>query len=118
MTNKIRCRFCKSKETKKDGIRKTENRGGVQRYKCKKCGKRFIQKDAFFRMRNKSNKVTLCMDLLQRGFIKENTRASTSILSKKLSLFYNLQMDNKVCFSNGKLHRQAENSIWKAFRRG
>ena len=67
MTNKIKCRFCGSEETKKDAKRKTKFRGEIQRYKCKKCGKRFIEKDAFFRMRNAPNKITLCLDLYYKG---------------------------------------------------
>jgi len=67
MTNKTKCRFCGSKETKKDGVRTTNNRGKIQRFKCKKCGKRFVQKDAFFRMRNAPNKITLCLDLYYKG---------------------------------------------------
>lgn len=81
MENKIKCRFCGSEETKKDAKRKTKFRGEIQRYKCKKCGKRFIQKDAFFRMRNPSNKITLCMDLYYKG-------VSLRKIQEHLQVFY------------------------------
>ena len=42
MENKINCPNCKTENIKKDGKRKTENRGLIQRYKCLECRKRFI----------------------------------------------------------------------------
>ena len=66
MENKIRCSKCKSKEIKKDGKRKTQNRGKVQRYKCKTCSNRFIT-DPFARMRNSPQKITCALDLFYRG---------------------------------------------------
>ncbi len=44
--NKICCPNCKSNNTKKDGKRKTENRGLIQRFKCKECSYRFVKDDA------------------------------------------------------------------------
>jgi len=35
--NKIICSCCKGKSVKKNGTRKTENRGNIQRYKCRGC---------------------------------------------------------------------------------
>ncbi len=79
MKNKANCPRCKSKEVRKDGKRKTENRGLIQRYKCKKCNKRFVKDDGFYRMRNNPQKVTLCLDLFYRGVstrkIREHLRA-------------------------------------------
>ena len=67
MKNKERiCPKCKSKEIKKDGKRKTENRGKVQRYKCKCCSNIFIT-DPFARMRNTPQKITCALDLFFRG---------------------------------------------------
>jgi len=62
----IICPKCKSKEIKKDGKRKTDNRGNVQRYKCKCCSNRFIT-DPFARMRNTPQKITCALDLFFRG---------------------------------------------------
>ena len=64
MENKqLQCPKCKSKQYKKDGFRGTENRGKIQRYKCKECSYRFVEDDGFFRMRNSPKKITLCLDL-------------------------------------------------------
>ena len=53
MTNKeIKCPICESKELIKRGVIKTESKGDRQRYGCKKCGKRFIPDEPFFRMSN------------------------------------------------------------------
>jgi len=54
--NKICCPKCNSQSNKKDGKRKTENRGLIQRYKCKDCLSRFVVDDGFFRMRNSKQK--------------------------------------------------------------
>ena len=64
---KINCPQCKSENVIKWCKRKTENRGLIQRYKCKDCEKYFILDDGFFRMRNAPQKVTCAMDLFYRG---------------------------------------------------
>jgi len=61
------CSKCGSKSTKKDGKRKTENRGQIQRYRCKECNFRFVVDDGFFRMRNHPKKITCALDLFYRG---------------------------------------------------
>lgn len=82
MENKeIICRYCKSKNIKKNGLRETQNRGKIQRYKCKKCGKRFTLDDGFYRMRNSPQKITLCLDLFYRG-------VSTRKIQEHLQAFY------------------------------
>ena len=60
---KINCPQCKSENVIKWCKRKTENRGLIQRYKCKDCEKYFILDDGFFRMRNAPQKVTCAIDL-------------------------------------------------------
>lgn len=62
----LKCSNCKSKEIIKWGKRKTDNRGKVQRYKCKSCSETFIN-DAFYRMRNNPQKITCALDLFFRG---------------------------------------------------
>ena len=78
--NKVFCR-CKSKNIKRDGKRKTLNRGLIQRYKCKNCNKRFVVDNGFFRMRNSEKKITLCLDLFFRGI-------STRKIEEHLQFFY------------------------------
>jgi len=79
MKEKIICPCCKKENINKDGIRKTLNRGFVQRYNCKECSHRFILDDGFKRMRNTPQKISLCLDLFFRGIstrkIQEHLRA-------------------------------------------
>jgi transposase-like protein/DNA-directed RNA polymerase subunit RPC12/RpoP len=81
MVEIIKCSNCKSENIKKDGKRKTENRGFIQRYKCLECSKRFIQDDGFFRMRNSPLKITQSVDLFYRG-------ASTRGVQGHLAMFF------------------------------
>ncbi len=81
MKNTIKCQECKKESIKKDGFRKTENRGLIQRYKCKSCSHRFVENDGFYRMRNSPQKITLCLDLFYRG-------VSTRKVQEHLQAFY------------------------------
>ena len=81
MNTTKKCPKCSSESIKKDGFRKTENRGLIQRYKCKCCSHRFIKDDGFFRMRNSPQKITLCLDLFYRGI-------STRKVQEHLQAFY------------------------------
>lgn len=81
MKKQIICPKCNSNHTKKNGKRKTENRGFIQRYKCKSCNKRFVIDNGFFRMRNAPQKITLCLDLFFRG-------VSTRKVQEHLQAFY------------------------------
>lgn len=89
MNNEIKCRFCNSTEIIKRGLRKTQNRGSIQRYECKSCKKRFTQEDGFFRMRNTPQKITLCMDLFYRG-------VSTRKVQEHLQAFYPHNADHRT----------------------
>jgi len=75
-----RCPKCKA-EAKKNGKRKTANRGDIQRYECKSCGFRFIENDGFYRMRNNPQKVSCALDLFFRGI-------STRKVQEHLGAFY------------------------------
>lgn len=81
METKVICPDCKAEHIKKNGKRKTENRGLIQRYKCLECGKRFTLDDGFFRMRNSPQKITQSVDLFYRG-------ASTRGVQGHLAMFY------------------------------
>jgi transposase-like protein len=65
--SEYKCPYCSSKNIVKRGVRKTENRGNIQRFSCKDCNKRFVKHDAFFRMRNNPQKITMTMDLYYKG---------------------------------------------------
>jgi len=63
------CPKCNSNKIKKDGKRKTNNRGKIQRYRCKECDFRFVIDDGFYRMRNHPNKIIVGIDLYYKGFL-------------------------------------------------
>ena len=67
INNKITCSHCNSENVIKWTKRQTENRGLIQRYKCKDCNKTFTLDNGFFRMRNESKKITCAIDLFYRG---------------------------------------------------
>jgi transposase-like protein len=67
MENKMICPKCKSNSTIKWCKRRTENRGLIQRYKCKDCLNTFTLDDGFKRMRNAPQKITCAIDLFYRG---------------------------------------------------
>ena len=60
------CPNCKSKEIVKRGFIHTKINGRRQRYYCKSCNRKFIPKDAFYRMRNSPQKITCALDLFFR----------------------------------------------------
>ena len=66
MKNKeIKCPCCKSEDIVKRGTFETKAHGKQQRFYCKSCSKKFIERSGFYRMRNSSNKITLYLDLLR-----------------------------------------------------
>lgn len=78
---KIECHKCQSQNTIKWCKRKTENRGLVQRYKCKTCNAYFTPDDGFFRMRNTPLKISQSIDLFYRG-------VSTRKVQEHLAIFH------------------------------
>ena len=88
MKEKIICPRCKQENIKKDGKRKTENRGLIQRYKCKSCSNRFIT-DPFARMRNNPQKITQSIDMFYRG-------VSTRGVQEHLSMFFPHNADHST----------------------
>ncbi|MCK9595691.1 DDE-type integrase/transposase/recombinase [Candidatus Pacearchaeota archaeon] len=79
--NQIICPHCKSQEVVKRGCFITETHGKQQRYYCKSCSKKFIEKTPFYRMRNNPQKITLCLDLFYKG-------VSTRQIQHHLQAFY------------------------------
>ena len=67
MRQEIICEKCKGRNIKKDGVRKTKNRGYVQRYKCKDCSYRFSMDDGFWKMKNNEKKITACINMYYAG---------------------------------------------------
>ena len=92
MVEATKCPSCKAEHIKKDGKRKTENRGQIQRYKCLECSHRFILDDGFFRMRNSPLKITQSVDLFYRG-------ASTRGVQGHLAMFFPHNASNVSIYS-------------------
>ena len=63
MRNGIKCVHCKKSNYVKKGYRQTENRGKIQRFICRECGKQFTNDEGFYRMRNNEAKITAGIDL-------------------------------------------------------
>ncbi len=89
ISNNIICPECKGSNTKKRGLRQTENRGKIQRYFCNDCKKSFVLDDGFKRMRNNPQKVSLCLDLFYRG-------VSTRKVQEHLQAFYPHNADHRT----------------------
>ncbi len=85
------CSRCKNKHIKRNGKRKTESRGLIQRYQCKDCGYRFTYDDGFFRMRNHPKKVTCAIDLFYRG-------VSTRKVQEHFQAFYPKNSSHKSIY--------------------
>lgn len=88
---KVCCPKCKTENVKKDGKRKTENRGLIQRYKCKECNYRFVEDLGFFRMRNHPKKITCALDLFYRG-------VSTRKVQEHFKAFYPHNSTHKTIY--------------------
>jgi len=63
MKQTIKCIHCKAQRYIKKGLRKTENRGNIQRYKCLECNRLFTNDEGFYRMKNSEKKITSAIDL-------------------------------------------------------
>ncbi|MEK6860654.1 MAG: hypothetical protein AABY07_01665 [Nanoarchaeota archaeon] len=88
---KVSCSKCSSNKIKKDGKRKTQNRGKIQRYKCKDCNFRFVIDNGFYRMRTNENKITAGIDLYYKGVslrkVQEHFQAFYSHNSSHMSVY-------------------------------
>lgn len=81
MVQKTKCPECNKENVIKWCKRKTLNRGIIQRYSCKDCGKKFSLDNGFLRMRNDPKKISLCLDLFYKGI-------STRQIQSHLQAFY------------------------------
>ena len=79
------CPYCRTKDIRKYGFRKTLLRSKIQRYKCCYCLRTFCE-DKGFRWKNKSeDTVILCIDLYSKGLTIREV-ADTLELSKNTVL--------------------------------
>jgi len=102
---KVSCSKCSSSNIKKDGKRKTQNRGKIQRYRCKDCNFRFVIDDGFYRMRTNENKITAGIDLYYKGVslrkVQEHFQAFYPTNSSHMSVYrwivkYSLMVNNLI----------------------
>ncbi|MCL5729955.1 MAG: DDE-type integrase/transposase/recombinase [Candidatus Pacearchaeota archaeon] len=79
--DKAICPHCKSEDVVKRGTFESQAHGKQQRYFCKSCNRKFIERTAFYRMRNTPDKITNAIDLFYRG-------VSTRQVQAHLGVFY------------------------------
>jgi len=60
---KVKCIYCKFEDNVKQGFRKTENRGKIQKYYCRDCKRYFTADTGFYRMRTSETIITLSIDM-------------------------------------------------------
>jgi len=63
MKQEIKCKHCGSINFSKQGYRKTDNRGKIQKYYCSDCKKYFTSDNGFYRMRTAETTITLSIDM-------------------------------------------------------
>lgn len=63
MKRKIKCKHCGSEKFSKEGFRKTDHRGKIQKFKCKGCGRYFTNDEGFYRMRFSEKTITMSIDI-------------------------------------------------------
>jgi len=88
---KVLCLNCNSIDIIKWCKRKTQNRGLIQRYKCKSCNFYFTLDDGFYRMRNTPQKITQAVDLFYRG-------VSTRKIQEHLAIFHPHNANNSTVY--------------------
>jgi transposase-like protein len=59
----VKCSNCGSEKVVKKGMTTTKNRGKQQRFLCKDCKRTFIPDMGFWKMKNKDEIVTMCVDM-------------------------------------------------------
>ncbi len=93
MDNKeITCPHCQSIEVVKRGYFEAQAYGKQQRYYCKSCNSKFIEQNAFYRMRNNPQKISLSLDLFFRGL-------STREVQNHLRAFYPHNSSNVTIYN-------------------
>jgi transposase-like protein len=88
---KVSCPFCKGNDIVKRGSFQTEAHGKQQRYFCKSCNKKFIERNGFYRMRNNPQKITCALDLFYNG-------VSTRKVQQHFKAFFPHNCSNKTIY--------------------
>ena len=78
------CIFCQSSKIVKDGIRHN-NHGGIQKFRCKTCGRYFTINIGFERMKHNPQGITTAMQLYFSGESLRSTARSLRLLGVNVS---------------------------------
>jgi transposase-like protein len=84
------CKFCGSENIVKRGHRTTQ-KGKVQRFFCKSCGKKFILNEGFEKMKSTPQIITITLDLYFKGI-------SMRSIVDHLKQFYNVEVSHVAIY--------------------
>jgi len=84
------CKFCASENIVKRGYRSTQ-KGKVQRFFCKDCGKKFIVDEGFEKMKSTPQIVTIALDLYFKGI-------SMRSIVDHLKQFYDVEVSHVAVY--------------------
>jgi len=132
MKQTIKCVYCKKSHYVKNGVRKTKNRGRIQKYICLECGKNFTNDDGFYRMRNSENIITMSIDMYlsnlssrkMRNQLKRHLATKISHVSvldwvrkyvKKVSKYldnFKPQLNGKIYADETEIQRGRQNDVF------
>ena len=79
-----KCKFCDSPSIHKKGIKKAK-KGNLQQFKCKDCGRRFVQNLGFERKRATPEQITMAVDLVFSGLSTRKTAATLKMSGASVS---------------------------------
>ena len=79
-----KCKFCDSSNIHKKGIKKAK-KGNLQQFKCKDCGRRFVQNLGFERKRATPEQITMAVDLFWSGLSSRKTATTLKMTGVQTS---------------------------------
>lgn len=96
------CIYCRSKTIVKFGKRGTKQRGGVQRFLCKRCYRIFCKDDGFKWKHYSKGKIVETIEFYVGGGITLRFLSENFKLSKK----HNIKMGFRIPGEGRKVHRE------------
>ena len=97
----IKCIYCKSENYTKQGFRKTENRGKIQKYFCRNCKRYFTNDEGFYRMRLSAETIDIYLSNLSSRKMRNQLKRHFNIKTSHQSVLnwvykYSLKVNNFV----------------------
>ncbi|MEX0595042.1 MAG: helix-turn-helix domain-containing protein [Candidatus Paceibacterota bacterium] len=83
----MECEYCSSKKVVKHGKRYSKQRGGVQRYTCKDCGRRFVRRVKTYRMKHRRFFLDYALQLRKEGLSLSQISERVGTVSRQ-AVFY------------------------------